>query len=500
MDDTQKLHTPFLPTSPQTPKKVAVLKPSVEPKKKWRSSIIRSKDTGIRNTKKPVLDQLFEVKSRGLEIEKPGKRKIKSLVYTILNPRSRQLPAICFKWFISSIIVVDFIFFVISTEPAYRDKQYDIFRIEEIITSSIFLGEYLARLYTITENKKYGDLGPFWGRLSFAIKFSSLVDLFATLPCFLELSTGWELPTLTYLRTFRLLRILKASGFVQATDAVWRVIYYNRAILWVAVFVGLFMILTTSTLMFYLRPGKNYKSDGKFHTARSVFLSGPKAVAALISHGIPLQPISLVLSSSNFPLLDVIIVTFCEEFESILSTMYLSTLMLTGQGLDLPDLPWYTKGVVLITSAFSIGMFAIPVSMLTWGFEAEAERCAKRSRQLEKRRMSRENSSYDGSSTEDYSTDEEYQKIIAGEDTDDEVDDATKGAIKLFLQADVDGSGSLSLKEYLELSRLNHPVREATGQEGTLGAQLDALEKKVDDIAEKVNRLCDALAPPMTIK
>jgi hypothetical protein len=180
--------------------------------------------------------------------------------------------------------------------------------------------------------------------------------------------------------------------------------------------------------------------------------------------------------------------------------MYLSTLMLTGQGLDLPDLPWYTKGVVLMTSAFSIGMFAIPVSMLTWGFEAEAERCAKRSRQLKKRRMSRASSSYDASSTEDYSTDEEYQKIIAGEDTDDEDDDATKEAIKLFLQADVDGSGSISLKEYLEMSRLNHPVHEATGQEGHLGARLGALEKKVDDIAEKVNRLCDALAPPMTIK
>ena len=95
MDDTQKLDTPFLPTSPQTPKKVAVLMSSVAPKKKWRSSIIRSNETGIRNTKKPVLDQLFEVKSRGLEIEeKPGKRKIKSLVYTILNPRSRQLPAV----------------------------------------------------------------------------------------------------------------------------------------------------------------------------------------------------------------------------------------------------------------------------------------------------------------------------------------------------------------------------------------------------------------------
>ena len=52
--------------------------------------------------------------------------------------------------------------------------------------------------------------------------------------------------------------------------------------------------------------------------------------------------------------------------------------MLTGQGGPDGDLPWYTKAVVILTGLFSIGMFAIPASMLTWGFEAEAERCAKR--------------------------------------------------------------------------------------------------------------------------
>jgi hypothetical protein len=64
--------------------------------------------------------------------------------------------------------------------------------------------------------------------------------------------------------------------------------------------------------------------------------------------------------------------------------MYLSTMMLTGQGGPDGDLPWYTSGVVLLTGVFSIGMFAIPASMLTWGFEAEAERYAKRAYLREK--------------------------------------------------------------------------------------------------------------------
>jgi hypothetical protein len=145
-------------------------------------------------------------------------------------------------------------------------------------------------------------------------------------------------------------------------------------------------------------------------------------------------------------------------------------------------------------------MFAIPVSMLTWGFEAEAARCAKRTRQLEKRKSRRAMDPDGGSSTEEYSTDEEYQKIIAGEDTDDEMDDETE-ALKLFRQADADRSGSISKKEYLELVRLNQKTSlgATAPQEGDFTARFTALEKKVDDIAEKVNRLCDALAPPKTI-
>ena len=264
----------------------------------------------------PVLDKLFSSGRNLVEnatVQEHGSRGrkrllIKSYLYMLLNPRSRQLPAVYFKWFISFVIVVDFIVFVISTEPIYRQQRRnaEIFQAVEGVTSSIFLLEYLARLYTTTESKKYGPHGPVMGRLYSMLQYGSVVDLFATLPFFLELSTGWELPQLTYLRTFRLLRILKANGFVQATDAVWRVLYYNRQIMYMSVFVGLFMILTTSILMFYLRPRKNVQTD---------------------------------------------------DFESMLSTMYLSTLILTGSSSvsDLPELPWYTKGVVLLTSAFSIG-------------------------------------------------------------------------------------------------------------------------------------------------
>jgi len=53
--------------------------------------------------------------------------------------------------------------------------------------------------------------------------------------------------------------------------------------------------------------------------------------------------------------------------------MYLAVLMLTGQGEPYGVMPWYTRVVICITALFAIAQFAIPASMLTWGFEQEAE-------------------------------------------------------------------------------------------------------------------------------
>ena len=99
-------------------------------------------------------------------------------------------------------------------------------------------------------------------------------------------------------------------------------------------------------------------------------------------------------------------------------------------------------------------MFAIPASMLTWGFEAEAARMAKRAYAKAKRQ--KDGLCGESSSDDDYSTDEDYQRIIAGEeesdDSDNEEDPWKKAMMEKFAKADEDGSGSISLKEFIALS------------------------------------------------
>jgi Ion transport protein len=182
--------------------------------------------------------------------------KQKSFVYIMLNPRSRAVQAVVFKWFMTLVICFDLIVFVTSTEPAMMtDEWAPLFYHWEAVTSTIFLLEYIGRCITVTESTKYGTMGPLQGRLRYLTTSSSaIVDALATLPFFLELITGVNLPTLTWIRSFRLLRILKTSGFAQATYAVWRVIYYNRQILYVALMICCLLIVFTSVLMYYLRP------------------------------------------------------------------------------------------------------------------------------------------------------------------------------------------------------------------------------------------------------
>ena len=395
-----------------------------------------------------VFNRVFSEKA--LSSSESSGRTVHSWLYTMLNPRSNQFPAIFFKTFIGSVIAIDLIFFVVSTEPQFKDNQ--IFFHAEGITSCIFLVEYLARLWTVTESRYYQNLGPIQGRLKYMVTTNAIVDALATFPFFIELVTGLQLPTLTYLRVFRLLRMFKTQAFARSFDALWRVFFYNRAIMQVAGLLVCFLVLVTSVMLYYLRPPND-----------------------------------------------------AEEFQSIGSTMYIATLLLTGQGgPEDNNFPWYTKAVILMTGVFSVAVFAIPASMLTWGFEAEAARLAAVSRRKIKS-GGVSSSASEWESDEDNSTDEEYQKIIAGEE-DDELtkDENLKKLLKIFQNADIDQSGSLNAEEFVKHLKENVGTlssvigggrigkKFAGGGGDELNLRINNLEGKVDAINDKLDQLLAA--------
>jgi len=271
----------------------------------------------------PVLETIGS-KQRSMisTINQIVKPKSKSFLYSMLNPRSIEWQAVAFKWFITIVIIFDLLVFVMSTDPDSDEQHLEKYLAWEAVVSWIFLTEYVLRLIAVTESVKYGTMGSFEGRLRYMMTTSALIDLAAMLPYFLEQLFGYDLPTLTYLRSFRLLRILKTQGFSEAIRSVYRVLRYNSEILLVGVWIGMAFVLFTGVLMYYLRPRDEEHS----------------------------------------------------QFRSLSATLFLATMMLTGQGGPDGELPWYTSSVIVLTGIFSIGMFAIPASMLTWGFEGKVIR------------------------------------------------------------------------------------------------------------------------------
>eukprot|EP01043_Picozoa_sp_COSAG02_P011588 COSAG02_NODE_429_length_22473_cov_38.587691_3_plen_204_part_00 len=133
-------------------------------------------------------------------------------------------------------------------------------------------------------------------------------------------------------------------------------------------------------------------------------------------------------------------------------------------------LPWYTQAVVASTACVSIAFFAIPASMLTWGFEAEAERLfnkavERRRRMVRAKAEGRVMSDSESSEDEEEEEDEEaewrgYEEVVVGSDGNDDDGSRTAAerraqaerkaqalAAELFQACDADGSGELALDE-----------------------------------------------------
>ena len=150
--------------------------------------------------------------------------------------------------------------------------------------------------------------------------------------------------------------------------------------------------------------------------------------------------------------------------------------------------------------------------MLTWGFEAEAARLAARARERTKRMRkglpcdsSTSSSSFWGSESESLSTsDEEYQKIIAGEeeDTDDEKQ-KTAMLQRQFDMFDTDKSGGLTIEEFIKLG-MEPPSPEMNrgnihNRFGAAGGSRSSLSDRVDQIEERLNETNKKLDQILTL-
>ncbi len=187
------------------------------------------------------------------------------------------------------------------------------FVILDTVAVGIFTIEYLMRIYACVEEPKFKH--GFLGRFNQARNTSTLIDLLAILPFFLEVLLGSVLD-LRFLRTFRLARLLKLTRYNDSTKILTTVIAREWPVISASAFIMILMVIMTASLGYVFE-----------HEA---------------------QP---------------------EKFDNIPNSVYWAIITLASVGYgDISPITPIGRFMTVVMSLLGIGIFAIPAALLASAF------------------------------------------------------------------------------------------------------------------------------------
>ena len=190
------------------------------------------------------------------------------------------------------------------------------FVILDTVAVAIFTVEYVMRIFSSVEEP--GFKGAVSGRLKQAKTPSTVIDLLAILPFFLEVFLH-HLFDLRFLRIFRLARLLKLARGSDASAVMFKVIAREWPVLVAATFIMFLLVILTASLGYLFE-----------HEA---------------------QP---------------------EKFENIPTAIYWAVITLASVGYgDLSPVTPVGRAVTVVLSLVGIGIFAIPAALLASSFSDE---------------------------------------------------------------------------------------------------------------------------------
>ncbi len=193
------------------------------------------------------------------------------------------------------------------------------FIILEAIAVGIFTLEYCLRMYCCVEEPGYKRAVS--GRLKMAKSTSSIIDILAIAPFFLEVFLH-HLIDLRFMRVFRLLRLLKLSRYTGATQSLSKVIAREWPVMAASTFIMLLLVVMTASLGFLFE-----------HEA---------------------QP---------------------DKFENIPQAIYWAVITLASVGYgDISPVTPAGRAMTIVLSLIGIGIFAIPAAILSSAFTDQLKR------------------------------------------------------------------------------------------------------------------------------
>ena len=247
-------------------------------------------------------------------IERNRDKTLRQKVYALVNetPDSGKLHEI-FEFIIVIWVLISVASVILESVDSINYYFHVEFIIIDTIAVAIFSTEFLMRIYSCTEDPKYQH----WlaGRINFSRQFSSLIDIVAIAPFFLE-SLLDHLFDLRFLRVFRLMRLFKLGRHSAATKSLFYVIQREWPVMKAAIFIMLMLVMLAACLGYLFE-----------HEA---------------------QP---------------------DKFENIPQSIYWAVITLASVGYgDISPVTPAGRTITIILALLGIGIFAIPAAILASAF------------------------------------------------------------------------------------------------------------------------------------
>jgi len=193
------------------------------------------------------------------------------------------------------------------------------FIVLDAIAVGIFTLEYCLRMYCCVEEPGYKRAVS--GRLKMAKSTSSIIDILAIAPFFLEVFLH-HLIDLRFMRVFRLLRLHKLSSYTGATQSLSKVIVREWPVMAASAFIMLLLVVMTASLGYLFE-----------HEA---------------------QP---------------------DKFENIPQAIYWAVITLASVGYgDISPVTPAGRAMTIVLALIGIGIFAIPAALLSSAFSDQLKR------------------------------------------------------------------------------------------------------------------------------
>jgi voltage-gated potassium channel len=135
-----------------------------------------------------------------------------------------------------------------SVEPIRLNYEPVLWWIEQIATAA-FTAEYLLRIWSAVDRVNGRFRHPVWGRVAYATRFFSVIDLIAILPGILGLFGAGDLRVL---RLMRLMRLLKLSRHSTTFSLLWSVFREEASAIGAILFTLMLTLIISASLMYLI--------------------------------------------------------------------------------------------------------------------------------------------------------------------------------------------------------------------------------------------------------